>query len=52
MCGITYSKLTKVMQCKSTKDMWDKLKQNDEGDDTIKKKKRLQTHRGQFESSR
>jgi hypothetical protein len=36
------------MHCKSTKEMWDKLKNTYEGDDKVKQEK-LQTHRSQFE---
>lgn len=37
------------MQCKSKKELWDKLQNIYEGDGRVKKEK-LQTHRGQFEN--
>ena len=49
MFDLVDSKFTKFMQSKSTKEMWDKIKNIYEWYDTIKKEK-LQTHRGEFES--
>ena len=48
MYGLVDSELVKVMICKTTKQIWDKLKSIHEGDDKIKEAK-LQTHRAQFE---
>jgi hypothetical protein len=39
---------TKVAHCKSTKDIWDKIRNIYEGDSKVKEAK-LQTYRGQFE---
>ena len=47
--GIENPIFVKVMHCKSTKEIWDKLKIIYEGDGKVKKWK-LQTYRGQFES--
>ena len=47
--GLANSIFVKVMQSKSTKEIWDKVKIIYEGDGKVKKYK-LQTHRGQFES--
>jgi hypothetical protein len=38
------------MHCKSTKYIWDKLKNIYEGDDKVKKKNIQKSHRRQFES--
>eukprot|EP00253_Pinus_taeda_P020580 PITA_20580 len=46
--GITDSEFTKVMNCNSAKEMWDKLVGLYDGDSKVKKTK-LQTHRRQFE---
>jgi len=48
MYGMVDSELVKIMGCKSTKEMWDKLKSIHEGDDKIKEAK-MQTFRSQFE---
>ena len=47
--GITDSEFTKVMNCDSAKEVWDKLISLYDGDSKVKKAK-LQTHRMQFES--
>eukprot|EP00253_Pinus_taeda_P001537 PITA_01537 len=47
--GITNSEFTKVMNCNSAKEVWDKLISLYDGDSKVKKAK-LQTHRRQFES--
>eukprot|EP00253_Pinus_taeda_P007818 PITA_07818 len=47
--GITDSEFTKVRNCNSAKEMWDKLVGLYDGDSKVKKAK-LQTHRRQFES--
>ena len=47
--GLTNSMFTKVMQCTSAKQAWDKLKIIYEGESKVKDSK-LQTYRGQFES--
>ena len=47
--GITDSEFTKVMNCDSTKEVWDKLVSLYDGDSKVKKAK-LQTYRSQFES--
>lgn len=47
--GITNSEFTKVMNCNSAKEMWDKLVGLYDGDSKVKKAK-LQTHRMQFKS--
>jgi hypothetical protein len=47
--GLSKSKFTKFMHCKSTKEIWDKLQNTHEGDDKVKQVK-LQTYRIQFES--
>jgi len=49
MCRLVDSELVKVMNCKSTKEIWVKLKSIHEGDMKIKEAK-LQTHQAQFES--
>ncbi|KAJ8645013.1 hypothetical protein MRB53_006761 [Persea americana] len=49
MCGLSYSELVKVMSCKTSKEIWDKLQSIHEGDKKIKEAK-LQTYRAQFES--
>jgi hypothetical protein len=49
LCGLSESNFIKVMHCKSTKEIWDKLQNIHESDDKVKKAK-LQTHRRQFES--
>jgi hypothetical protein len=36
--GLSKSKFTKFMHCKSTKEMWEKLKNTYEGDNKVKKK--------------
>ena len=46
--GVGESIYTKVMHCKSAKDIWDKLQNIYEGDSKVKASK-LQTYRGQFE---
>jgi len=48
LVGLTGTDFVKVMHCKSTKEIWDKLKKIYEGDDKVKKAK-LQTHRRRFE---
>ena len=48
LCGLSNSELVKVMNCKTAKEIWDKLKSVHEGDEKIKEAK-LQTHRSQFE---
>ena len=45
LCELVY---TKVIDCKSAKDIWDKLQNIYEGDSKVKEAK-LQTYRGQFE---
>ena len=47
-CGLSNSELVKVMNCKTAKEIWDKLKSVYEGDEKIKEAK-LQTHQSQFE---
>lgn len=47
--GITDSEFTKVMNCDSAKEMWDKLIVIYDGESKVKKAK-FQTHRQQFES--
>ena len=47
--GLTNSVFTKVMQCTSAKQAWDKLKIIYEGESKVKESK-LQTYKGQFES--
>ena len=49
MCGLSDSELVKVMSCKTSKEIWDKLQSIYEGDKKIKEAK-LQTYRAQFES--
>ena len=49
LSGLTNLVFTKVMQCTSTKQAWDKLKIIYEGESKVKESK-LQTYRGQFES--
>ena len=46
--GLSDTIFTKVSHCKSTKEIWDKLRKIYEGDTKIKEAK-LQTYRGQFE---
>jgi hypothetical protein len=46
--GLGESIYTKVMHCKSTRDIWDKLQNIYEGDSKVKEVK-LQNYRGQFE---
>ena len=48
LSGMVESVFVKVMHCESTKEIWDKLKNIYEGDETVKGAK-LQTYRGQFE---
>jgi len=36
MYGLFDSELVNIMRCKSTKDIWDKLKRIHEGDENIK----------------
>jgi hypothetical protein len=48
MNGLGESIYTKVMHCKSAKEIWDKLQNIYEGDSKVKAAK-LQTYRGQFE---
>ena len=48
MNGLCESIYTKVIQCKSAKEIWDKLQNIYEGDSKVKATK-LQTYRGQFE---
>ena len=47
--GLTKSVFTKVMQCTSSKQDWDKLKIIYEGEFKVKESK-IQTYKGQFES--
>jgi hypothetical protein len=47
--GLANPIFVKVMHCKSTKEIWDKLKVIYEGDGKVKQEK-LQTYRGKFES--
>ena len=49
LSGLTNNVFTKVMQCKSAKQAWDKLKIIYEGAYKVKESK-LQTYKGQFES--
>ena len=49
LSGLTNTVFTKVMQCTSTKQAWDKLKIIYEGESKVKESK-LQTYKGQFES--
>jgi hypothetical protein len=49
LCGLSELDFVKVMHCKSTKEIWDKLQNIHEGDDKVKKAT-LQNHRRQFES--
>jgi hypothetical protein len=44
LCGLSKSKIFKVMHYESTTDIWDKIKNIYEGDGKVKKAK-LQTHR-------
>jgi hypothetical protein len=46
--GLCESVYTKVIHCKSAKEIWDKLQNIYEGDSKVKAAK-LQTYRGQFE---
>ena len=46
--GLSDTIFTKVAHCKSTKDIWDKLRNIYEGDTKVKETK-LQTYRGHFE---
>jgi hypothetical protein len=48
MNGLGETVFTKVEHCKSTKEIWDKLRNIYEGDSKVKAGK-LQTYRGQFE---
>ena len=48
LSGLTNSIFTKVMQCKTAKQAWDKLKIIYEGAYKVKESK-LQTYRGKFE---
>ena len=47
--SLTHSVFTKVMQCTSAKQAWDKLRIIYEGESKVKECK-LQTYKGQFES--
>jgi hypothetical protein len=47
--GLTNNVFVKVMHCKSTKEIWDKLQIIYEGYSKVKQEK-LQTYRGQFEN--
>ena len=49
LSGLTNTVFTKVMQCTSAKQAWDKLKIIYEGASKVKESK-LQTYKGQFES--
>jgi uncharacterized lipoprotein YehR (DUF1307 family) len=49
--GLAETKFVKVMQLESTKEIWDKLVNNYEGDEKVKLAK-LQAHIMQFESLR
>ena len=49
MTGLTESVLVKVMQCKTSKHGWEKLKCIYEGTSKVKESK-LQTYKGQFEN--
>ena len=49
LSGLTNYVFTKVMQCKTIKQAWDKLNIIYEGEYKVKESK-LQTYRGQFES--
>jgi hypothetical protein len=46
--GLSDTVITKVAHCKSSKDIWDNLRNIYEGDTKVKEAK-LQTYRGQFE---
>jgi hypothetical protein len=46
--GLGETMFTKVAHCKSTKEIWDKLRNIYEGDSKVKEAK-LQTYKGQFE---
>jgi hypothetical protein len=46
--GLCESVYTKVIHCKSAKEIWDKLQNINEGDSKVKAAK-LQTYRGQLE---
>ena len=48
MNGLSDTIFTKVAHCKSTKEIWDKLRNIYEGDSKVKAAK-IQTYRGQFE---
>jgi hypothetical protein len=48
MNGLSETIFTKVVHCKSTKEIWEKLLNIYEGDSKVKEAK-LQTYRGQFE---
>lgn len=48
ICDLDESNFVKVMHCKFSKDIWDKLEGSYEGDDNVKKSK-LQTHKVRFE---
>jgi len=47
--GIEKSIYTKFMHCASTKEMWDRIQNNYEEDDKVKREK-LQIHRGKFDT--
>ena len=49
LSGLTNSIFTKVMQCTSSKQSWDKLNIIYEGESKVRESK-LQTYKGQFES--
>ncbi|XP_057819720.1 uncharacterized protein LOC131032702 [Cryptomeria japonica] len=49
MCSLGDSEFTKVMHCKSAKEIWNKLKGIYEGDEKVKEAK-LKSHRTQFDS--
>ena len=49
LCGLEDSEFTKVVQCNSTKEIWDKLKIIYEGDEQFKMVK-FQTFSAQFET--
>ena len=49
LSGLTNSVFTKVMQCTSSKQAWDKLKIIYEGESKVKESK-FQTYKGHFES--
>ena len=49
LSGLSKTKFVKGMHCKSSKELWNKLKSCYEGDNKVKKAK-LKTYRGQLES--